>query len=408
MTGYFRKFIKDYALKSKPLSRLLLKDAKWEWTEVQQEAFDLLKQALISAPVLAMFDPEKEIRLYTDASRWGLAGILVQVCEQKENVVAYFSRQTTNNEQKYHSFELEALAIVASVKKYRQYLLGREFKIITDCAAVKQTFSKSELNTRIGRWVLALSEYNYTIIHRQGALIQHVDALSRNPVNQTKGVHLTKITLKDWLVAAQCNDKEIQHIKSVLELGDKSTNGQLFIDYELKSGAVYRKTAYGCRWVVPKAARYQVLRMSHDDVGHFAFAKTYELVKSQYWFQNMRRFIKKYIQNCLDCIYFKNPAGKLPGQLHPIAKIARPFHTVHIDHLGPFVKSRSGNTHILAAIDAFTKFILLYAVRGTHTKHTIKALKDMIQTFGAPKRIISDRATSFTSEAFKNFCQNME
>jgi hypothetical protein len=145
--------------------------------------------------------------------------------------------------------------------------------------------------------------------------------------------------------------------------------------------------------------------MAHDDAGHFAFDKTYELISRQYWFPRMRRFIKKYIDNCLHCIYFKTPAGKPQGSLHPIPKIAVPFHTVHIDHVGPFVKSRQGNTEVLVAVDAFTKFVLLYPVKTTRAKHVVRALKDLTKNFGAPHRIISDGAKSFVGKVFTNFCR---
>lgn len=157
--------------------------------------------------------------------------------------------------------------------------------------------------------------------------------------------------------------------------------------------------------MVPKYARFQVLRMAHDDTGHFGFEKTHELVASQYLLQHMRRVIKKYANNCLNCLYFKSSGGKPPGFLHPIKKIPKPFHTIHVDHIGAFVKSISGNTQILVIIDAFTKFILIYAVKNSTTKVTLKCLKDMIKTFGAPYRIISDQGTSFTSADFKQFCQ---
>ena len=144
--------------------------------------------------------------------------------------------------------------------------------------------------------------------------------------------------------------------------------------------------------------------MTHDDVGHCAFDKTYDRLSSQYWVKGMRRFITKYIKNCLNCLYFKNPSGKLPGSLHPIPKIPRPFHTIHVDHLGPFIKTKTGNTQVLVIIDAFTKFALLYAVKDTKSRNTIRALRDMIKNFGVPRRIISDRGTSFTSDLFKAFC----
>lgn len=106
---------------------------------------------IINAPLWCLF-----------FSWWGVAGIWVQKDERHERVVAYFSRQTTRNKRKFHTFELEAMAIVASVKRLiRQYLQGRNFTIM-ECAAVKYAFRRAEVNSRIGRWVVALSAYIYT------------------------------------------------------------------------------------------------------------------------------------------------------------------------------------------------------------------------------------------------------
>jgi transposase InsO family protein len=148
--------------------------------------------------------------------------------------------------------------------------------------------------------------------------------------------------------------------------------------------------------------------MSHDDSGHFGFDKTYDLVSSQYWFKGMRLFVRKYVNNCLNCLYFKLPGGKRPGSLHPIPKTPVPFHTVHIDHLGPFVKTKAGNTQLFLIIDAFTKFILLYPVKSTKSKLAIKCLQDMIKVFGVLRRIICDHGRSFTSEEFREFCDHIQ
>ncbi|KAH0813284.1 hypothetical protein GEV33_009509 [Tenebrio molitor] len=137
--GYFRKFINDYAAVLRPFTSLLQKEAPWVWGQAQNTSFEALKTHLISEPVLTLFNPDLEIRLYTDASCLGVAGILIQVNGKEENMISYFSKHTTANERKFHSFELEALAIVF------------------DCAAVRNAFSKGEVNARIGRWVLELS-----------------------------------------------------------------------------------------------------------------------------------------------------------------------------------------------------------------------------------------------------------
>jgi hypothetical protein len=86
--------------------------------------------------------------------------------------------------------------------------------------------------------------------------------------------------------------------------------------------------------------------------------------------------------------------------------VARPFHIIHANHLGPFIKTRSGKSYILTIIDAFTKFILIYAVKVTQSRHAINCLKDVIKTFGTPKRLITDQGTAFTSQAMRDFCIN--
>ncbi|CAH2101045.1 unnamed protein product [Euphydryas editha] len=116
----------------------------------------------------------------------------------------------------------------------------------------------------------------------------------------------------------------------------------------------------------------------------------------------MRRFVKKYVDSCLECAYAKSTSNKKPP-LHPITKEDVPFSTLHIDHVGPFVKSAKGNTHLLVIIDAYTKFIILKPVKSTKTSIVIDKMREYFSIFGIPKRIISDRGSSFTSTKFSNY-----
>lgn len=120
----------------------------------------------------------------------------------------------------------------------------------------------------------------------------------------------------------------------------------------------------------------------------------------------MSRFVKKYVQACMECAYAKNNTTTKEGHLNPIPKLEIPFHTLHIDHLGPFVRSKRGNCYILVIVDAFTKFVWVRPVRNTKSQTSICTLEDIFYTFRNPDRIISDRGTSFTSHAFKRFCLN--
>lgn len=113
LTGYFRKFVKGYATITRPLTRLTKKGATFSWETEQEEAYQQLKLVLTQRPVLAVYNRQANTELHTDASKEGIGGILLQ--EQTDGTlrpVCYFSRQTTDTERRYHSFELETLAVV--------------------------------------------------------------------------------------------------------------------------------------------------------------------------------------------------------------------------------------------------------------------------------------------------------
>jgi transposase InsO family protein len=409
LVNYFRKFVKNCAILCRPLTKLLKKGIAWEWGEEQNKTVNALKNELLTNSLLTIFDPKLPIILYTDASRDGLGCIVVQVTKEGEKPIYFYSRQTTMEEKKYHSFELELLAIVVGLKRFRHYLLGNRFKIVTDCNAVRYSITKQEINSRIGRWVLQTQEFDFDIVHRPGAQMQHVDALSRSPVGYSavganESVMSISIMEPDWLLSVQLQDPCICSIREILVSGEAESHKQIFNNYELLGNKVYRRTEYGRRWLVPKQCIWQVIRANHDDIGHFAVDKTIERIKSKYWFTHMKRIVTKYVNNCMNCIYNKNIHGKKEGKLYPIPKYARPFHTLHIDHLGPFVKSTKKNTHLLVMVDSFTKFVFIAPVQNTKSKCVINELNNLFKVFGNPNRIICDAGSAFTSKMFRDFC----
>lgn len=127
LTGFFRHFIRDYALMAKPLTNLTRKDQKWTWESKEQKSFDSLKEKLISRPVLAVYNPNAETEVHTDASQLGLGGILMQKFEDKFHPVAYYSRNTTDAEQKYHSYELETHSECRKFEKVQGVFIGDRF-----------------------------------------------------------------------------------------------------------------------------------------------------------------------------------------------------------------------------------------------------------------------------------------
>lgn len=414
LSGFFRRFVKGYAVIAAPLTDLLKKDAAWTWD--QDQAFSTLKGMLVERPLLALYNPGAETQLYTDASQDGLAGILLQragILLQRNSdgvlqPVSYFSRKTSGEE---HSYELETLAIVASLSRFRVYLVGIPFKILTDCNAVRATLTKRDLIPRIARWWVQLQEYDFVIEYRPGTRMAHVDALSRNLVDPptTSDLHILDVlpvesTDQDWITTVQSADDEVRKIKDILSNPESAQAVYVLKNYKMKNGRVYSIIDdNNIKWLVPKGVRWQILKMNHDDVGHHGFEKTLRRIQEHYWFAKMRRFVKKYASSCLQCAHHKAPGGMREGELHPIEKVSTPFHTVHADHLGPFIKSKNGNCYLLVLIDGFTKYIYITPVRNTKSITSVRVLKEHMSYFGVPSRLITDKGSSFTSKTFKDF-----
>lgn len=409
LASFFRRFLKGFSITAKPLTQLLKKDAKWQWTNAEETAFLNLKEDLVKRPILAFYNPKYETQLHTDACKVGLAGILMQRSNKDKpfNAVAYYSRQTSPEESKFTSYDLETLAVVVSLQRFRVYLLGIPFTIVTDCNSLRATFEKKDTLVRVARWWNIMQEFDFNIIYKPGTTMTHVDALSRNPTPS----NVTELQVRqidtDWISTVQHSDSELQRIICILNDKENENIIEIKKNFVVKKGLLYRKTEAGDRWVVPKGVRWQILKSNHDEIGHFGFDKTLEIIKSKYWFAKMRRFIKKYVESCLECAYSKIPSGKRAGLLHPIEKVEQPFHTLHIDHLGPFIRSKHKNSYLLTIIDAFTKFVILVPVKSTKSVHSVKAMKNYFHTFSVPKRIISDRGTSFTAKTFENYLNSL-
>lgn len=404
LASFFRRFVPNFSIIAKPLTYLLRKDIKWAWGPDQENSFRKLQSELVRKPTLALYDPNLTTELHTDACKLGVAGILLQRHDSVLKPVAYFSRQTTPEEQNYSSYDLETLAVVLSLHKFRVYLIGIPFKIVTDCNSLRATFQKRDMLPRVARWWEQMQEFNFNIEYRPGKSMSHVDALSRNPVKNVQAEYnVMMINDDNWLATVQGSDDEIQRIIGILKDPNLDNIIDIKTKYKTKNGKLFRITATGDKWVVPKGVRWQIVKQNHDDIGHFAIDKTLNKIESHYWFKRMREFVRKYVSSCLECSYSKSIGGKKPGYLHPIEKADTPFDTIHVDHVGPFIRSNKGNMYILVIVDAYTRYIYLKPVRNTKSSTSIKIFREYFSIFGVPRRLVSDRGTSFTSDIFEKF-----
>ncbi|XP_011858346.1 PREDICTED: uncharacterized protein LOC105555908, partial [Vollenhovia emeryi] len=324
LTGYFRKFVRGYSVIARPLTDMLRATATFKFGEKEQSAVDQLKLALTDKPVLNLYRVGAETELHTDASMHGYGAILLQRNSDDDAMhpIYYASGKTTPAEEKYPSHELEVLAIVKALRKFRVYLLGIDFKIVTDCRAFTQTMSKRDLCVRVARWALMLEEFRYEIEHRPGKSMSHVDALSRNPLPACLLIDGENSGLTAKLGRAQRDDVDINRILQLPE--EKRGPG-----YAVRGGLLFKEVDGDIRLMVPKTMCSQIIRRAHER-GHFAAAKTEAIVRRDYYIQNLRLRVEKVVRNCIDCILAEKKQGKQEGFLSPLDKGDTPLDTFHI------------------------------------------------------------------------------
>ena len=184
LTGYYRSLIKNYAHIAAPLSDLLHNDKVWEWGEREQEAFNQLKESLVSEPVAAYPDFDKEFLLKTDASKVALGAVLAQKQEKKERMIACMSKKFNTDELKWAPYDREFYAMVIPTRHFSHYLRWNHFKLFTDhkpLLAWKDVTTQKDASGKRTRWVMELSTYDVEVIYKEGRRHGDADALSRHP-----------------------------------------------------------------------------------------------------------------------------------------------------------------------------------------------------------------------------------
>jgi hypothetical protein len=305
MTGYYRKFINNYSKIATPLYLLLKGDAQFIWGNNQENAFQKLKEKLMSKPTLQYPDFTREFVLTTDASNDGIGAILSQGEIGKDLPIAYASRNLNKAEKNYTTSEKELLAIVWGIKHFRPYLYGRKFKTVSDHKPLMRIMNIKDPGSRLLRWRIKLEEYDYEIVYKQGALNTNADALSR----------ISGLVLED----GECPENDL------------STDRKRQIMYE------YHDAPLG---------------------GHRGMNRTYKAIKDNHSWPNMKQEIEDYVRRCKSCQVNKvlGPKGKVPMEITTTAR--QPFEKCCLDIVGPLTETQAGNKYILTFEDELSKFLV--------------------------------------------------
>ena len=437
LTGYYRRFMADYATIACPLTNLTKKNVSFIWTAACDTAFQMLKTALVSSPVMGYPDLSQEFVLFTDASNDGIGIVLSQIQNGCEVVISYAGRQFTKAERNYSTTEREALAVVEGVKKFQKYLYGRHFTVYTDHAALKWLMSIKEPTGRLARWSLLLQHMDMDICHRPGISHENADALSRRWTTPRTPM-LTSAFVAALDVSADpdvpCNIKDLQRSdprlkdlivyleEKTLPMCDKTARLVLLeVDhyYLDESGLLFhlyiprpnsKQTDITGQLVIPSSFTRKLLKSTHDEPtgGHFGVHKTYAKLRKRYYWHGMFNDIQHWCRSCIDCNRRKFPRYTRRAPLIPLP-VEGPFDRVGVDCLGPFKTSVAGNRYIVVFSDYLTKWPEAFAVPAIDASTIARLLVDEIMPrHGSPRALLSDRGANFLSTLVREVCRLLD
>ena len=404
LAGYYRRFVKGFSMIAAPMTRLLQKNVKYEWSEKCQGSFQKLKAFLTEAPVLTQPTCGKEYVIYSDASLNGLGCVLMQ----DGKVVAYASRQLKPHEKNYPKHDLELAAIVFVLKIWRHYLYGEKCFIYTDHKSLKYLPSQRELNLRQRRWMELIKDYDCVIDYHPGKANVVADALSRKTVQTLRALNANLSLSDDGTVVAELVARP-NLLNRVLEAQKKDEKIYAIID-QIRDGKETEFTlnengvlCYKARVCVPDddKLRKSILEEAHS--GSFAIhpgsTKMYQDLKMSFWWSGMKRDVSEFVTKCLVCQRVKAEHQVPSGLLQPIRIPEWKWDQITMDFVVGLPLTGRKHDSVWVVVDRLTKSAHFLPVRTDYSLDKLEELyiKEIVRLHGIPISIISDRDPRFTS-----------
>ncbi|KAK8948956.1 hypothetical protein KSP39_PZI005193 [Platanthera zijinensis] len=396
LANYYRRFIQGYSRRAAPLTDLLKKDKTWAWDEGCQQAFEDLKLAMSTEPVLSLPDFGKEFEVQTDASDFAIGGVLMQ----DGHPIAYESRKLNETERRYTVQEKEMTTIIHCLRVWRHYLLGAKFVVKTDNVATSYFQTQKKLSAKQARWQDFLAEFDYTLEYKPGKANVVADALSR------KAGLAAMITAKGKLLARIKEGLQQDPLaKEWMQAAKEGKTKQFWVEDEL----LYTK---GKRLYIPKwdNLRRELIKECHDTrwAGHPGQKRTMALVEIMYYWPRMKESVDTYVKTCLVCQQDKVENRQPAGLLEPLPVPDHPWHTVTLDFISALPKSE-GFGSIMVVVDRFSKYgTFIPRTKDCTAEEAAQGFfKEVVKHWGLPLNIVSDRDPRFTGKLWTELFKMM-
>nr|GEV22888.1 putative reverse transcriptase domain-containing protein [Tanacetum cinerariifolium] len=377
LAGYYRRFIDGFSKIAKSMTKLTQNKVKFDWGDKQEAAFQIIKQKLCSASILALPEGSEDFVVYCDASIKGLGAVLMQ----REKVISYGSRQLKVHEKNYTTHDLELGAVVFALKIWRHYMYGTKCIVFTDHKSLQHILDQKELNMRQRHWLELLSDHDCEIHYHPGKANAQTEAMKpENLKSEDVGGMLIENS-KD--PEKSRNAKLEPRADGTLCLNNKSW---LPCYGDLRTLIMHE----------PHKSKYSV---------HPSSDKMYQDMKLLYWWPNMKVDIATYVSKFLTCLKVKaehqKPSGLLVQPKIPQWK----WDNITMDFVTKLPKTQSGNDTIWVVVDRLTKYAYFLPMKETHPMDKLARLylKEVVTRHGIPVSIIYDRDPRFTSNFWKVF-----
>ncbi|KAJ0586830.1 putative nucleotidyltransferase, Ribonuclease H [Helianthus annuus] len=410
--GFYRRFIKGFSVITKPLCNLLLKDVPFDFTDECLQAFHVLKEQLVKAPILQPPDWSKPFEIMCDASDTTIGAVLGQRVDKKPVVIYYASKTLSEAQLNYTTTEKELLAVVYALDKFRSYIWGSKVIVYSDHSAVRYLMEKKDAKPRLIRWVLLLQEFDLEIRDKKGCENVVADHLSRIPLEGVDDPSEINERFPDehLLAVSTYVAPWYAHYVNYLAKGAMPNHWtrkrrQQFLSqvkqyiwdepdlFKIGADQVIRRC-------VPETEVLEILIHAHSSAcgGHFSGNKTgYRVLSSGFYWPTIFKDSCEYARNCINCQRMGSISKRDEMPLNPIL-VVEVFDVWGIDFMGPFPNS-NGFLYILVAVDYVSKWIEAIATRTNDHSVVCKFVQSNIfARFGVPRVIISDGGSHF-----KNF-----
>ncbi|GJS05538.1 retrotransposon-related protein [Tanacetum coccineum] len=382
LTGYYRRFIKNYALISQSLTKLLKKNG-FHWSEAAEIAFTQLKKAMMSFSVLELPNFEKEFVVETNASGTGIGVVL----HQDSHPIAYLSKALAPRHQALPTYEKEFLAVIMALDKWKGYLLDRHFKIKTDHFSLKYLLDQRLTTPFQTKWLPKLLGFDYEISYKKGSKNEAADALSRcSELNATIATTVTT----DLLKRIQDSWTQDQSLHSLIQKFQVNPNTPSKFTWQANQLTRKGKLVVGD---VPELKDYLFTYVHATSIGgHSGVTVTLQNLKAMVYWKGMRKWVKNKVRSCDVCQRNKPDLSAYPGYLQPLPIPPTIWSSVSMDFIEGLPSSQ-GKTVIFVVVDRLSKYAYFMALHHPFTASTVAQvfMDNVFKLHGLPHSIFSDR-----------------